>query len=62
MTQTTKLIRLTRISGTREFRLTVGDQVEKLSKMQALHLMDDAFKALWGADFNYEATRKEGRN
>lgn len=59
MADTTKLIRFVRLNGTRKYRLTVGDQTLKLSKMQALHLFDDVFRAIYGEEFNREAIRKE---
>lgn len=59
MADTTKLIRFVRLNGTRKFRLTVGGQTQTMNKMQALHLFDDVFRAIYGDEFNREAIRKE---
>lgn len=52
-------VRLVRKSGTQKFNLVVGGEAHTLSKMQTLHLFDDVFRAIYGAEFNKSAIKRD---
>lgn len=59
MTEPSNIIRLVKKPGTRKYTLTVGKHRQVISRMQALHLFEDTFRAIYSEEFCKEALRKE---
>lgn len=58
MTQTSRIIRAVRKTGTNTTTLTVGNFQTQLTRWEALNLLRDLFLAVWGGDFNSEVLRR----
>lgn len=56
-----RIVRAVRTTGTRETVVTIGDFRDKLTRWEALNLLKDLFLAVWGADFNASALKRDDR-